>query len=392
MRFDNSVWKKVKLGELFEITSVIRVHESDWTKEGIPFYRAREIVSIFNNEKIEPLHISRELYERLTKKCGVIEANNLLVTGVGTIGVPYLVKASDTFYFKDGNIIWLKNDKLNGHFLYYSFQTPSVITQIKNQCGTGTVGTYTIDSAKKTTINVPNNGIQEKIGNFLLRIDERIETQNKIIEEKEKLIYAINDYLYDKSPKQEYKLLSLFEQYGGLSGKTADDFGKGMPYITFLSVLNDTYVTREHTQLVDIKKEEKQNIVGYGDVVLTLSSETPEEVGIAAVNLIAEPVYLNSFCMGLKNKNKNVVYNDYLTWLFSAKKFRKHIFPYAQGSTRFNLNVSSFMNSYFELPSLDNQIKITKMLNESLRELEIEKAILSKYILQRKYLLRNLFI
>ena len=392
MRFNSECWQSSKLGELFIITSVLRVHESDWSKDGVRFYRARDIVSIFNNEVFEPLHISRELYERFSKKCGKIEAGNLLVTGVGTIGIPYLVKAKDEFYFKDGNIIWLKNSVLNGEFLYYSFQSKPIVEQIKASSGLGTVGTYTIESANRTLIRYPSYKSQEKIGRFLSLIDLRIQTQNKIIEEKEKLIYAINDYLYDKSPKQEYKLLSLFEQYGGLSGKTADDFGKGMPYITFLSVLNDTYVTREHTQLVDIKKEEKQNIVGYGDVVLTLSSETPEEVGIAAVNLIAEPVYLNSFCMGLKNKNKNIVYNDYLTWLFSTKKFRKHIFPYAQGSTRFNLNVSSFMNSYFELPLLDNQIKITKMLNESLRELEIEKAILSKYILQRKYLLRNLFI
>lgn len=143
-------WKEVRLGDVMEITSCKRVHESDWTNSGIPFYRAREIVALHNKEKINPLYISEELYNKRISVSGKIQKNDLLVTGVGTIGIQYLVKDNDNFYFKDGNIIWFKNkNSIHGSFLYYSFDGSFIKKQIKNSAGIGTVGTYTIASAKK---------------------------------------------------------------------------------------------------------------------------------------------------------------------------------------------------------------------------------------------------
>ncbi len=117
-----SGWKEVRLGDVMKITSCKRVHQSDWTSFGVPFYRAREIVSLHKREKINPLYINEKLYKEYTDISGKIQKNDLLVTGVGTIGVQYLVKGNDNFYFKDGNIIWFQNKNyVNGSFLYYSF-------------------------------------------------------------------------------------------------------------------------------------------------------------------------------------------------------------------------------------------------------------------------------
>ena len=381
MRFDNSVWKKVKLGELFEITSVIRVHESDWTKEGIPFYRAREIVSIFNNEKIEPLHISRELYERLTKKCGVIEANNLLVTGVGTIGVPYLVKASDTFYFKDGNIIWLKNDKLNGHFLYYSFQTPSVITQIKNQCGTGTVGTYTIDSAKKTTINVPNNGIQEKIGNFLLRIDERIETQNKIIEDLKTLRKGIIDSLFASSEYEERLATFLQER------KTYSEKGEGFEHVTLskegICAKTERY-DRDFLVTTEDKnyKITKQNDICYNPANL--------KFGVICLNTYGDAIF-SPIYVTFEVKNIDPYY---LSLFLTSNRFIKKALRYQQGTVyeRMAVNPEDFCKC--KIPLNDNKTiqQTTKLVSLIDLKIKTEESIIQKYKTQKDYLLANLFI
>src|SRR5699024_10488174 len=99
---------------------------------------------------------------------GKIEDGDLLVTGVGTIGVQYLVKPDDKFYFKDGNIIWIQNrGAMNGTYLYYCFDTNFVKQQISNMAGVGTVGTYTIDSAKQTVVFVPSLLEQKKIVAFL---------------------------------------------------------------------------------------------------------------------------------------------------------------------------------------------------------------------------------
>ena len=181
-------WSIKRLGDILSITSCKRVHESEWTTSGVPFYRARELVALHDKLPIEPLFISEELYEKNTKLSGCIQAGDLLVTGVGTIGIQYLVKPGDRFYFKDGNIIWLKNeDKINGEFLYYSFDGQFIRKQILNAAGIGTVGTYTIDNAKKTYVMVPPIEEQEKIAEILGTWDRAIEELSDLITEKKEL-------------------------------------------------------------------------------------------------------------------------------------------------------------------------------------------------------------
>ena len=176
-------WEKKKLGKLLSITSSKRVHEADWTTSGIPFYRARDIVSIFNNKPISKIYISEKLYEECSSSCGKISENDLLVTGVGTIGIPYLVKKSDKFYFKDGNIIWLKNSPaIYGKYLFYIFISSYVQKQINMMTGKGTVGTYTIKNAKDTNILLPCLEEQTKIANFLSAFDRKLDNQKAQLE------------------------------------------------------------------------------------------------------------------------------------------------------------------------------------------------------------------
>ena len=176
-------WEKKKLGKLLSITSSKRVHEADWTTSGIPFYRARDIVSIFNNKSLSKIYISEKLYEECSSSCGKISENDLLVTGVGTIGIPYLVKKSDKFYFKDGNIIWLKNSPaIYGKYLFYIFISSYVQKQINMMTGKGTVGTYTIKNAKDTNILLPCLEEQTKIADFLSAFDRKIDNQKAQLE------------------------------------------------------------------------------------------------------------------------------------------------------------------------------------------------------------------
>lgn len=169
-------WEQRKLGELMDITSVKRIHQSDWTDSGIRFFRARDIVAEFKNEQIDDkLYISKEKYEEYSVISGKVKINDLLVTGVGTIGIPYLIRDNKPLYFKDGNIIWFKNsNKINGNFLYYSFTGNKIQTFINEKAGVGTVGTYTIQSGKETPIMLANKEEQAKVSNLMTNIDNLI--------------------------------------------------------------------------------------------------------------------------------------------------------------------------------------------------------------------------
>ena len=172
-------WEEKTLGELYSITSSKRVFQNEWTKTGVPFYRAREVVKLSENGFVDnELFISTEMFLEYKTKYGVPQENDLIVTGVGTIGRMYVVKASDKFYFKDGNIIWFKviNNVADSQFVKQLFQSPIIKKQIEGNASITTVGTYTIDSAKKTLIPYPSIPEQTKIANLLTAIDEKITT------------------------------------------------------------------------------------------------------------------------------------------------------------------------------------------------------------------------
>lgn len=183
-------WDVKPLEDFFNITSSKRVFQNDWQDHGIPFYRAREIVILSEKEEVDnELFISEQLYNLYSCKYGIPQINDILVTGVGTIGKAYIVSQKGSFYFKDGNIIWFKSeDKINSNYIKYLFQSPIIIRQIENTSLGTTVKTYTIISAKKTLIPAPQNPKeQQKIVSILISIEQAIKTTESIIKKQQNI-------------------------------------------------------------------------------------------------------------------------------------------------------------------------------------------------------------
>ena len=278
-------------------------------------------------------------------------------------------------------------------FLYYVLNTSKYNKAVMVRC---TGSSYpAINSEDLSKIPFYKCGIaeQKKIADFLSLIDERIATQNKIIDKLQSLIKGLNDSLYELYGNGiTTSFAELGHSYSGLSGKTANDFGTGKPFITYLNVYSNNIVNENDYQYVRINEGEKQNVVKYGDVLFTLSSETPEEVGVGSVFLGKEEVLLNSFCFGIHIENEEQVYSPYLSYYVSSTPFRKFIYPFAQGSTRFNLCKADFEKASIKLPLLENQIHIYAILNSIAEKIETEEMMLEKYLNQKQYLLRQMFI
>ena len=283
--------------------------------------------------------------------------------------------------------------EVNNEWLMQLLKTPKM-NYYYNVNGEGGVRVYLFyPNFARIRMSIPKIEEQKKIAKLLNLIDERIATQNKIIDKLQSLIKGLNDTLYAQHGDEVMtSFAELGTSYSGLSGKSAQDFGSGKPFITYLNVYSNNIIKENDFQYVAIKDDEKQNVVKYGDVLFTLSSETPEEVGVGSVYLGKEKVYLNSFCFGIHITNTEVAFSPYLSYYVSSTAFRKFIYPYAQGSTRFNLCKADFEKASIKLPTLADQKRIYLILGHIDCKIETERQMLNLYNSQKQYLLRQMFI
>lgn len=207
-------WDVKSLGSLFEITSSKRVSQSEWKKSGIPFYRARELAIL--SEKgvvVNDLYIDIKQYQLYKKQFGVPVVGDMLVTGVGTLGKVYVIQSNREFYFKDGNIIWFKiKEAINSEFLKQLFSTVLVTKQIDDASGKTTVGTYTINGAKHTSIPFPPKPEQNAIATALSDADALISATERLIAKKKAIKQgAMQELLKPKEGWEEKALGEVAE-------------------------------------------------------------------------------------------------------------------------------------------------------------------------------------
>lgn len=184
---NNWVWTTWE--EISDIFSSKRVLQKDWQKEGIPFYRTREIVALAKDELFSnELFISQEHYDSLAKETRMPKAGDLMVTGIGTIGICYLVKENDCFYYKDASVLCVsKKGDINSEYLKYLMKTPFMVSQIKKNSAGTTVDSLTINKYKTYKLPLPPLEEQKRIVKKLDSLFEKIQKIKEIIEEvKEK--------------------------------------------------------------------------------------------------------------------------------------------------------------------------------------------------------------
>lgn len=169
----------------------------------------------------------------------------------------------------------------------------------------------------------------------------------------------------DGSGWRLHALGSVGKTVSGLSGKSAEDFGKGSPFVTYKQVFDNSFVAFDKCGLVRIENGERQNDVVYGDVLITGSSETPDEVGFASVVLEKpfEKTYLNSFCFAFRSDTLLLCVPRFSQFLFHSPWYRAKVGHLAQGSTRFNISKLGFLKLKLPIPTQYEQRKIADCLS-----------------------------
>jgi type I restriction enzyme S subunit len=180
-----------------------------------------------------------------------------------------------------------------------------------------------------------------------------------------KLDELIKEYCPDGVPFLSLGDIGRF--YGGLNGKSKEDFKDGnATFITYMNVYSNLAIDLQVDDKVKVGADEKQNVIEYGDVIFTGSSETPNECGMSSVltSRTDLKLYLNSFCFGYRFNDPQMFLPDFTKHLFRSIELRKQISRTASGVTRFNVSKKKMERVIVPVPPLEVQREIARILDE----------------------------
>lgn len=355
---------------------------------------------LINIDEAKP--VVKKEYARLkcpVKKGSIIISRMNTPQLVGACG--YVAEDAKGYFLPDRlwQVVNSKPEKYDFRWLNY------LLNQYRYKNAIHAVATGTSNSMKNISkerlleIRIPRPSIEEQ--KFIVEAISDIETLiydlEKLIKKKRNIFTGtmqsllsgkirISDSLWEK-----YVIGDIGDFYGGLTGKSKDDFGKGNArYITFLNVLNNTVIDISKLESVQVNEDEYQNEVLKGDLFFNTSSETPEEVGMCAVLMDSiRNTYLNSFCFGFRLKTKKV-HALFFSYYFNSQEGRKIMRVLAQGATRFNLSKDYFSQTEIELPPYEDQVQIAQTLADMEGDiLSLEKKCL-KYKAMKQGMMEEL--
>lgn len=355
---------------------------------------------LINIDEAKP--VVKKEYARLkcpVKKGSIIISRMNTPQLVGACG--YVAEDAKGYFLPDRlwQVVNSKPEKYDFRWLNY------LLNQYRYKNAIHAVATGTSNSMKNISkerlleIRIPRPSIEEQkyIVEAISDIETLIYDLEKLIKKKRNIFTGtmqsllsgkirISDSLWEK-----YVIGDIGDFYGGLTGKSKDDFGKGNArYITFLNVLNNTVIDISKLESVQVNEDEYQNEVLKGDLFFNTSSETPEEVGMCAVLMDSiRNTYLNSFCFGFRLKTKKV-HALFFSYYFNSQEGRKIMRVLAQGATRFNLSKDYFSQTEIELPPYEDQVEIAQTLADMEGDiLSLEKKCL-KYKAMKQGMMEEL--
>lgn len=281
----------------------------------------------------------------------------------------------------------------NNKFIFYQFQSSLIQWQINETLG-ATINQLTNKDLSVFKIVKPRN-IQEEelISKTLSSADAYITCLEKLIQKKKVIKQGVMQELLKPKDGWDWKILGdIGKTFGGLSGKSKDDFKDGItPYIPFMNIMNNPVIDPEFLDYVNIKSGESQNAALKGDLFFNGSSETPEEVGMCSVLLEEIPnLYLNSFCFGFRLKKELKINGLYLAYFFRSKEGRKLFYSMAQGATRYNLSKANFNKLIVPVPKIEEQDLIARTLYDIEADIRAHQDKLNKAKLIKQGMMQNL--
>ena len=398
-----SYWKYIA-----EIFSAKRIHKSDWKKEGIPFYRAREIVKLsqdgyVNNE----IFISNEKYLEIKRISRLPKAGDLMVSGVGTIGASYVVNKNDKFYYKDASVLCVSGyNKINAKYLNFYLKSPYMINEMKKGSKGTTVDTLTINKFNNYLIVLPPINEQQRIVNRIESLFAKLDRAKELIEntlaqwEQNKMAILHKAFTGELTAnwREENNIdLSSWQE------KTIDELCTSLKYGTSkksnpegsvvvlrMGNLQNGEIDWSNLMYTDDKDDIEKYLLKKGDVLFNRTN-SPELVGKTSIYRGEYPAIYAGYLIKL-DYGKDII-GEYLNYMMNSTKAKHYCYTVkTDGVSQSNINAKKIGAFEIPVPTIEEQQEIVnildnllakynkiKNLEQQLEKIELlKKAILAK--------------
>ena len=368
-------WEKCKLGDACNVFMCKRILATQTNTEGgVPFYKIRTIGGT------PDAYISKELFDDYKTKYNYPHKGEVMITCAGTVGKCVIYDGKDAYY-QDSNIVWIDNPSqyIGNGFLYHLLAN----VDWRKLNSTTIIRIYN-DDLRNLKLSYPQIEEQKKISRLLSLLDERISTQNKIIEKLESLIKGISNRLLYADNSMSIRIEEMLIE-------RSERTKKNNQYEILSSTVNGIFSQRDYFS----KDIASDNNVGYKIIHLHDIVLSPQNLWMGNIN------FNDKFDIGIVSPSYKVFsIADGFDKKYVAALLKTHhaLYNYMlvseQGASivRRNLNYEAFEQLVFKIPSLNKQQEIGHVISLLKSQLENANLLIKTYNSQKQYLLRQMFI
>lgn len=388
-------WKKTTIGEIATIKngpfgSVL--HAEDYVDEGMPIVTTEHFKSgNLPLSKNGIPQVSEDDYCRL--KGYMLETDDIVFSRVGSVDINAHVEHVQQGWLFSGRVLRVRPIKsVNSLCLHYVLSTESVKRDIRNRAVGQTMPSINTPILSNTGIYMSQSEAeQKKIANLLSLIDERISTQNKIIEDLKMLKSAIIENVFDDKHSERLQLDNVGSYIRGLTYSSNDVVEHGGTLVMRSNnIVNGSLLDYNNNVVFVNKQMSAEQQLQNGDIVICMANGSSSLVGKSSFydGNCHSPITVGAFC-GIYRSKEPIV-----KWLFQTNKYRRYIWNSLQGGNGAiaNLNGEDILNMSFSIPNAPIKDTCVKMLTSVDSALGNNMSLCALYTLQKQHLLRQMFI
>ena len=382
-------WKKTTIGDIADLYKGTGISKDQLSDDGEPCILYGELYTKYKSETIREV-ISKTNIDNT--KLVRSKANDVIIPCSGEtaedIATARCVLNGNILLGGDLNIIRLHG--YDGAFMSYQLNGRRKYDIAKVAQGVSVVHLYGEHLKGVKTIN-PCLEEQKKIAKLLSLLDERIATQNKIIEDLKKLKSAIIENVFDDKHSERLQLDNVGSYIRGLTYSSNDVVEHGGTLVMRSNnIVNGSLLDYNNNVVFVNKQMSAEQQLQNGDVVICMANGSSSLVGKSSFydGSCHSPITVGAFC-GIYRSKEPIV-----KWLFQTNKYRRYIWNSLQGGNGAiaNLNGEDILNMSFSIPSAPIKDTCVKMLTSVDSALENNISLCALYTLQKQYLLRQMFI